>query len=388
MQEFAESLASPAPSAPGSSRVSKRALSIISRSSLLAKFNDPNSPYFVFLLSTRAGGLGLNLQSADTVIIYDSDWNPHQDLQAQDRAHRIGQTKEVRILRLVTVASVEEYILERALFKLNIDGKVIQAGKFDQKSTNEEREMMLRALLETREEPGAEGAGEARDSANSCTYNDEELNEMLARNDRELEVFNQIDLEIKAADEARARARGLAQALPRLMQKEELPAVYLASEQEPEGLEVEPLGERRRSRPLGGLMQDDNTDEDDEAWLNRLEGVDQNEETEDSPATKRYKSSQFSIMEQLQHVQSEDGRLLIWPFMHLPSAAEYPDYYRVIRHPVSFEQLLNKDWAGPEQLRVELCGMFDNALKYNAEGSQIWQDAAYLKNLVGVWQGE
>jgi ATP-dependent helicase STH1/SNF2 len=64
------------------------------RTELLKLFNDPNSPYHVFLLSTRAGGLGLNLQTADTVIIFDSDWNPHQDLQAQDRAHRIGQTKE------------------------------------------------------------------------------------------------------------------------------------------------------------------------------------------------------------------------------------------------------------------------------------------------------
>jgi ATP-dependent helicase STH1/SNF2 len=113
------------------------------RTDLLKVFNDPQSPYMIFLLSTRAGGLGLNLQSADTVIIFDSDWNPHQDLQAQDRAHRIGQTKEVRIYRLVTVESVEEMILARAQYKLNLDGKIIQAGKFDQKSTNEEREAML-----------------------------------------------------------------------------------------------------------------------------------------------------------------------------------------------------------------------------------------------------
>lgn len=57
------------------------------RSSLLKLFNEPNSQYPIFILSTRAGGLGLNLQTADTVIIFDSDWNPHQDLQAQDRAH-------------------------------------------------------------------------------------------------------------------------------------------------------------------------------------------------------------------------------------------------------------------------------------------------------------
>lgn len=86
------------------------------RGDLLKRFNDKSSDYFLFLLSTRAGGLGLNLQAADTVIIFDSDWNPHQDLQAQDRAHRIGQTNEVRVLRLMTVGSVEERILAAARY--------------------------------------------------------------------------------------------------------------------------------------------------------------------------------------------------------------------------------------------------------------------------------
>jgi SNF2 family DNA or RNA helicase len=66
------------------------------------KFNAPDSPYFIFLLSTRAGGLGLNLATADVVIIFDSDWNPMMDLQAQDRAHRIGQRSDVSVFRLVT----------------------------------------------------------------------------------------------------------------------------------------------------------------------------------------------------------------------------------------------------------------------------------------------
>ena len=78
------------------------------RGELLKKFNAKDSDYDVFVLSTRAGGLGLNLQTADTVIIFDSDWNPHQDMQAQDRAHRIGQKNEVRVLRFVTSNSVEE----------------------------------------------------------------------------------------------------------------------------------------------------------------------------------------------------------------------------------------------------------------------------------------
>merc|ERR1712168_693024 len=100
------------------------------RGQMLADFNKKDSDYFIFILSTRAGGLGLNLQTADTVIIFDSDWNPHQDLQAQDRAHRIGQKNEVRVLRLMTVNSVEERILAAAKYKLNMDEKVIQAGRF------------------------------------------------------------------------------------------------------------------------------------------------------------------------------------------------------------------------------------------------------------------
>ena len=71
-----------------------------------------------------------------------------QDLQAQDRAHRIGQTNEVRVLRLMTVNSVEEQILAAARYKLNVDEKVIQAGMFDQKSTGRERQAFLSSILE------------------------------------------------------------------------------------------------------------------------------------------------------------------------------------------------------------------------------------------------
>jgi hypothetical protein len=81
---------------------------------MIEKFNVENSEKFLFLLSTRAGGLGINLQTADTVILYDSDWNPQADLQAIDRAHRIGQKKQVMVYRLITENSVEEKIIEIA----------------------------------------------------------------------------------------------------------------------------------------------------------------------------------------------------------------------------------------------------------------------------------
>ncbi|KAG6108575.1 hypothetical protein E4U13_006389 [Claviceps humidiphila] len=186
------------------------------RSDLLREFNAPDSKYFMFLLSTRAGGLGLNLQTADTVIIYDSDWNPHQDLQAQDRAHRIGQKNEVRILRLISSNSVEEKILERARFKLDMDGKVIQAGRFDNKSSETDRDAMLRTLLES---------ADMAESGEQDDMEDEELNMMLARSDDEILVFQKIDEE-RSKDPTYGTATGR-KPKPRLMGEEELPDIYL-----------------------------------------------------------------------------------------------------------------------------------------------------------------
>ncbi|KAK9495073.1 SNF2 family N-terminal domain-containing protein [Lipomyces doorenjongii] len=92
-------------------------------------FNN-NPEYRLFLLSTRAGGLGINLMSADTVVLFDSDWNPQQDLQAMDRAHRIGQTRPVIVYRLATANTVEQTMLEKADAKRQLEKLVIQRGKF------------------------------------------------------------------------------------------------------------------------------------------------------------------------------------------------------------------------------------------------------------------
>ncbi|KAG2142624.1 SNF2 family N-terminal domain-containing protein [Suillus cothurnatus] len=204
----------------GGTKTEERALHV-------QQFNAKDSEIKVFILSTRAGGLGLNLQTADTVIIFDSDWNPHADLQAQDRAHRIGQTKAVRILRFITEKSVEEAMYARARYKLDIDDKVIQAGRFDNKSTQEEQEEFLRSILEADQEEENEEAGD---------MNDDELNEMLARNDEEVEIFRSMDLqrERDALDAWRA----------------ELPECYQTDEPfEPKEIDdaIEGRGQRRRN---------------------------------------------------------------------------------------------------------------------------------------------
>uniref|UniRef100_A0A8C0W658 DNA helicase n=1 Tax=Castor canadensis TaxID=51338 RepID=A0A8C0W658_CASCN len=97
------------------------------RQAAIDRFSKPDSDRFVFLLCTRAGGLGINLTAADTCIIFDSDWNPQNDLQAQARCHRIGQSKSVKIYRLITRNSYEREMFDKASLKLGLDKAVLQS---------------------------------------------------------------------------------------------------------------------------------------------------------------------------------------------------------------------------------------------------------------------
>jgi SWI/SNF-related matrix-associated actin-dependent regulator of chromatin subfamily A member 5 len=106
------------------------------RENSIDAYNAPNSEKFVFLLSTRAGGLGINLYTADIVVLFDSDWNPQVDLQAMDRAHRIGQKKEVHVYRFCSENSIEEKVIEKAYKKLKLDALVIQQGRLQDAGGN------------------------------------------------------------------------------------------------------------------------------------------------------------------------------------------------------------------------------------------------------------
>eukprot|EP00299_Pterocystis_sp_00344_P015497 c7742_g2_i3.p1 GENE.c7742_g2_i3~~c7742_g2_i3.p1 ORF type:complete len:1021 (+),score=256.35 c7742_g2_i3:429-3065(+) len=109
----------------------------------MEQFNEENSDIFIFLLSTRAGGLGVNLYTANVVILYDSDWNPQADLQAMDRAHRIGQKREVTVYRFVCENTVEEAVVKKAQKKMMLDQMVIQQGKLLEKVQALGKEEML-----------------------------------------------------------------------------------------------------------------------------------------------------------------------------------------------------------------------------------------------------
>ena len=112
----------------------------------IQEYNAEGSEKFLFMLSTRAGGLGINLYTADVVILYDSDWNPQMDLQAMDRAHRIGQKKQVRVFRLVVENTVDEKIVEKAEIKLKLDRMIIQQGKLAEQKANLNKDEMVNMI--------------------------------------------------------------------------------------------------------------------------------------------------------------------------------------------------------------------------------------------------
>ena len=205
-------------------------------------FSKPDSEYMIFILSTRAGGLGLNLQSADTVIIFDSDWNPQMDIQAQDRAHRIGQKHEVKVFRLISKNTIEEGILEKAAFKKDMDDKVIRAGLYNSRYSEVERRNKLMDILKN------ENKGEEEEDE---ILNDEQINEDIARNEEEFNKFQEMDKERYIREKKDERLKEIQEKLGltdeqmkninyRLLQEYEVPEwVKISKEKEKEAERVE-----------------------------------------------------------------------------------------------------------------------------------------------------
>ncbi|KAI5953245.1 IRC5 [Candida jiufengensis] len=174
----------------------------VDRQKQIIAFNEEGSPFNVFLLSTRAGGLGINLTAADTVILFDSDWNPQMDLQAIDRVHRIGQTKPVKIYRFVVRNSIEEILITKASSKRFLEKLVIQMGEFkfnklkkafnkngegdDNKDDDDEENMSVSELLELSKHNFLQNDKSNDDTVsnlnnNGLFFNKREMKELLDR---------------------------------------------------------------------------------------------------------------------------------------------------------------------------------------------------------------
>uniref|UniRef100_A0AAZ3S698 Transcription activator BRG1 n=1 Tax=Oncorhynchus tshawytscha TaxID=74940 RepID=A0AAZ3S698_ONCTS len=391
------------------------------RGMLLKAFNDPASQYFIFLLSTRAGGLGLNLQSADTVVIFDSDWNPHQDLQAQDRAHRIGQLNEVRVLRLCTVNSVEEKILAAAKYKLNVDQKVIQAGMFDQKSSSHERRAFLQAILEHEEQ----------DEEEDEVPDDETVNQMIARSEEEFDHFMRMDLDRRREDARNPRRK------PRLMEEDELPTWIMKDDAEVERLTCEEEEEKMFGRGSRQRKEVDYSDSlTEKQWLKAIEegtleeieeevrhkkttrkrkrdrddlpgpsssssgGRRSRDKDEDgkrqkkrgrppaeklSPNPPALTKKMKKIVDAVIKYKDSNGRQLSEVFIQLPSRKELPEYYELIRKPVDFrkikERIRSHRYRSLGDLERDVMLLFQNAQTFNLEGSLIYEDSIVLQSV-------
>eukprot|EP00775_Hariotina_reticulata_P012417 gene12417-12553_t len=172
------------------------------RADAVAQFNRPGTDVFIFMLSLRAGGVGLNLQAADTVIMYDSDWNPQIDLQAQARAHRIGQLRDVLVVRLVAQHTIEEHILQVAEEKRKFADSSITGGFFDGQTTHQQRRRYLLSILDTAQCP---------DSDNSVLHalTAAQLNSLIARGPREQQMLQDRDMELANHHQQQDEAGGL-----------------------------------------------------------------------------------------------------------------------------------------------------------------------------------
>ncbi|XP_032436837.1 chromodomain-helicase-DNA-binding protein 4a isoform X2 [Xiphophorus hellerii] len=175
------------------------------RQEAIDRFNAPGAQQFAFLLSTRAGGLGINLATADTVIIYDSDWNPHNDIQAFSRAHRIGQNRKVMIYRFVTKASVEERITQVAKKKMMLTHLVVRPGLGSKTGSMSKQELddILKFGTEELFKDDLEGENKEEDSS-IIHYDDKAIERLLDRNqdatdDTEIQSMNEYLSSFKVA---------------------------------------------------------------------------------------------------------------------------------------------------------------------------------------------
>jgi len=321
------------------------------RPQLVADFNAENSEYFAFLLSTRAGGLGLNLQSADTVIIYDNDWNPFADQQASARVHRIGQDKEVLVINLSTPDTVERKVLKVQNEKRTVEDMIIGVAIFNDESNVDDRKAVYQAVTAKNQSGGSSGIPD-----------DSQINKMIARTGDELELFEEMDTERDARYQMEWENAGNTGDYPRLVTYDELPG-YLKVKAD-ELIRPEELPEVRKSRSRNQLSLLDNITDSEYTRLVE-EGKNPNE----------HLSEINELRKQCKMVLDEARHIVGRSFDELPSKEDLPEYYAVIESPITFSDISKKCKNGEYESVEDLCSdielMAKNAIRFNQPGS-VW----------------
>merc|ERR1711871_1913021 len=396
-------------------------------------FNDPDSPYFIFLLSTRAGGLGLNLATADTVIIFDSDWNPMMDAQAQDRAHRIGQRNEVRVFRLITTSPIEERILARATDKKNLNSLAVEAGQFNKgasgsgntTNSDDKKELMQSLLKEWSESAEVDGDhGGIYDDTD--VPDDEQLNQLMAIHDGDLATYKEIDAlreqtRLEEWKERHARSAVVPPMPGRLMTKEEQPiwinentwstktmaatvmGVMATSSESgfADSMEVDvdyTGGRKRKEVVYDDGMTDAQFSRAMEAKADEFAREMKRQKFEEKERREaKWKESLppgpripdeicaplEKMIQELLKMTREDGTLPSYYFKVKPDRKIFYDYYDIIENPISFKEinykLKRRQYADIAALESDFALLCSNARTYNAVGSMVYMDSEYLR---------
>lgn len=397
------------------------------REKRMYKFNAPDSPYFIFLLSTRAGGLGLNLTAANTVIIFDSDWNPMMDLQAQDRAHRIGQRSDVSVFRLITYSPVEEKILSRATEKLNMSELVVEAGQFDKRSVENdnslERKKMMEVLLTdfdtntnkisedkaTSELAGSDLADEEDDDDDSSEASKEnDLNGLLSNNENDYQLYHEFDKkeehEMSAVDASLFTSD---EVVPDWIK-------YPTKNKKNAALQFNPSadnGPRKRKE----VVYDDGLTE--KQFMRMMDKQFDGEEAsrEQAKVSRRGISTSGGGAASSAAASSVESDLTDWTFRKLisctkavvalkdpstkrrlseifiekPSPEQFPDYFELIEKPMAINDILRKCrgklYSNMQEYRDDWKLMVANATQFNGENSWVVEDGkALVKELERV----
>ena len=381
------------------------------REKRMYQYNAPDSPCFIFLLSTRAGGLGLNLVSGDTVILFDSDWNPAMDLQAQDRAHRIGQRSDVSVFRLVTYSPVEEKILSRATEKMNVSQLVVESGKFNKDSVDSDNSLERKRLMELlltdfdtaqpKNTTEKSGSDDEDDDAGSEASDKEDLNELLSNNEADFQLYSNYDKILEAKGQGPA---------PLFTSPSDVPDWILHPQETGRQSVFTATTDDFRKRK--DVAYDDGLTEKQFMRMMDKQSIQEENAKKKQKKGKGRPVTKFSSIEEEEPLDLEpSGSSLLtdWTyrkliscgkavvalkdpstkrrlsdiFLEKPDPATFPDYYEIIDKPIAINDILRKCRAkiydSISEFKDDWKLMFNNAAKFNGSDSWVVQDAQALE---------
>jgi ATP-dependent helicase STH1/SNF2 len=375
--------------------------------------------------------------------VYCSDWNPMMDAQAQDRAHRIGQKNEVKVFRLLTNSPIEERILARANDKKNLTGLVVEAGKFNAKTQNNpsENKEMMESLLNEWSMGGAavmddsslmKGENGEEQEGEWDALDDDQINQMLASNEGEMELYQKMDADMLSEQRAKlflktqpggtsskgksnvpivpaVRSRLMASSeIPKWLTTECWPSKYMTIMRDMMNMSSENNAldgdwnaedevadgdnSAKKGRKRKDVIYDDGmTELQFQRFVEKQQDFEEHGKMELPKAfVNKLEASSGDVFSAIlvavktaQKAKSESGQAYSLLFTEKPNKSIYPDYYQVISEPISLKEISakikKKEYRFFEEIEMDFAKMSNNARLFNGDTSPVFYDAEFLR---------